>query len=163
MNWWPGSKQDSISQAADREARAAGRNARAAQSTIAALPLVLSDDDDGDYQDCDTSLLFSTDGANDDENIMNAAAAELARQRALPFEESDFENDPDSWKKELKLKFDVNDLKYWFNATESDMKKYGINSQWEKKNAIASMLPPDVTEEVKPILRLTQAEAGDFI
>ena len=95
MNWWPGSKQDSEKQVADR-------NSRAARRTIATLPLVLSDDDDDKYEDCDTSLLFSTDGANDLEgdeaDTMNAAAAELARQKALPFEDSNFESDPESWK-----------------------------------------------------------------
>ena len=43
------------------------------------------------------------------------------------------------------------------------MKRYGINRQWDKKNAVAEMLPVDVTEEMKPILRLTEDEAGDHV
>ena len=43
------------------------------------------------------------------------------------------------------------------------MKKYGINRQWDKKNSIALLLPDDILEEVKPILRLTEAEAGPHI
>ena len=54
-------------------------------------------------------------------------------------------------------------MKYWFNASESQMKKSGINSQWSKKNAIVAMLPDDVIEECKPILRLEEADQGDHI
>ena len=42
------------------------------------------------------------------------------------------------------------------------MKKYGINSQWEKKNAIVPMLPDDIIDELKPLLRLKQQEAGQI-
>ena len=120
--------------------------------------------------------MFNLDGQVDEDSIVDSetastsaaempdeAAAELARQQALPVEDADFENDPKSWEKELKLKFDKNDVKYWFNVTEAEMKKFGINRQWDKKNALATMLPADITEEVKPILRLTQDEAGDTI
>ena len=172
MNRWWGSKSESDQQASARSQRAARRS-------INKLDLHLSDDEE--YKECDTSFnntsIFSVDGANDnfedslsddpsaEPSTMSQAeiAAELARQRALPVEDADFENDPESWKKELKLKFDPSDIKYWFNATEAELKKIGINRQWDKKNAIASMLPPDVTEEVKPILRLTEAEAGDTV
>ena len=117
MNWWPGNKQDSERQASDR-------NSRAARRTLAALPqVVLSSDDELPYEDCDTSLLFATDGTNDpaDDSMPLDAAAELARQKALPVEEANFENDPDSWKKELKVKFDPSDVKYSFNTIESQL------------------------------------------
>ena len=171
MNRWWGSKADSDKQAGDR-------NQRAARRTLNELDLCLSEDEE--YEECNTSLkntsLFNLDGQVDEDSIVDSetastsaaempdeAAAELARQQALPVEDADFENDPKSWEKELKLKFDKNDVKYWFNVTEAEMKKFGINRQWDKKNALATMLPADITEEVKPILRLTQDEAGDTI
>lgn len=43
------------------------------------------------------------------------------------------------------------------------MKKFGINRQWDKKDAIIPLLPPEVVEELKPLLRLTQDEADKFI
>ena len=43
------------------------------------------------------------------------------------------------------------------------MKSYGINQQWSKKNAILPLLPEDVVEELNPLLRLTEAEAGASI
>ena len=80
MNWWPGSKADSERQASDR-------NSRAARRTIATLPQVTLSSDEDDFKDCDTSLLFATDGANDpdsdDDNMSTVAAAELARQYIL--------------------------------------------------------------------------------
>ena len=60
---------------------------------------------------------------------------------------------------EVKIKFDP-DVDYWFNAVEAQMKKFGINSQWEKKNAIVPLLPDDIIDELKPLLRLKQQEAG---
>ena len=159
---WSGSQKDSDQQASDR-------NSRAARRTIAGqtVPTPLSDEEE--FQDCDTSLLFSTDGANDDAESTSSetpdmsAAEELARQRALPVAESNFANDPESWKKEIKLKFDQNNVTYWFNSVESQMKKYGINMQWDKKDAIVPLLPEQILEEVMPILRLTEDEAGPHI
>ena len=160
MNWWKGSKEDSERQAADR-------NSRAARRTIDRLPLVLSSDDEV-YEECDTSLRLPIVDGNDDieEEEMDAAqaaAAELARQKALPFEVSDYENDDDSWKKELKIKFDPQDVKYSFNAIEAQLKKFGINRQWDKKNSLVSILPDDIVDECKPILRLTEDEQGEHI
>ena len=163
MNWRFGGKDESNRQAAER-------NARAARKTLAEqqqLLNILSSDKDDEYRDCDTSLIFgNVDGADDgDDDTMSAdeLAAELARQRALPVEDADFENDAESWKKEIKLKFEPHDIVYWFNSIESQMKKHCINRQWDKKDAIIPCLPEEVIEECKPILRLTQADAGNNI
>ena len=43
------------------------------------------------------------------------------------------------------------------------MKKFGINRQWDKKDAIIPLLPESIVEECMPILRLTQEEAGDQV
>ena len=152
MNRWWGTSSDSDKQAADRASRAARR-------TIASLQTVQSDSD-GDYEDCDTSLLFSNlDGADDVDEMptpAEIAAAELARQRSLPVEDADFDNDVDSWKKEIKIKYEPHDVEYWFNAVEAEMVTFGINRQWNKKNAIIPLLPEGVVDECKPILRLPE-------
>ena len=158
MNRWPGSADDSARQASDRDSRAARRY-------LAQIPQVTSDSDD-DFRDCETSLLFSGDGADDLEESLNSSdmnATELARQKALPVEDADFENDSESWKKEIKVKFDQNDVKFFFNSVEAQMKKHGINRQWDKKDSILPLLPDKIIEECKPILRLTQDEAGDSV
>ena len=171
MHRWFGSSSDSDRQASERDSRAARRTIR---------ELRLSSDSEDDYGDAETSLHVSLqnitlnlDGQGDenesgseagsDTTMADAeAAAELARQRALPVAESDFENDPDSWKKEVKIKFD-SDINYWFNSVEAQMKKHGINRQWDKKDTLAALLPDHIIEECKPILRLTEAEAGPHI
>ena len=43
------------------------------------------------------------------------------------------------------------------------MKTAGINRQWDKKNSIVPLLPDEIVEELKPLLRLTQADAGNAI
>ena len=166
MNRWWGSKADSAKQSSERDQRAARR-------TVNNLDLHLSEDEN-DFEDCNTSFrntsIFSLDGADDadldlDDSVQSAASvmstpAEIAAQRALPFEDQDFDDDAEAWKKELKLKFDPHDVPYWFNSVESTLKKYGINKQWSRKDAIVPLLPDEVVEECKPILRLPEAEAG---
>lgn len=162
MNRWWGSAEDSEQQAGDR-------NSRAARRTLARQVVVSSGSEDNApfYNANDQSLSIPNLDGEDDEVIeaadMDAAARELARQRALPVDQADFENDVDSWKKEIKLKFNVSDVTYWFNSVEADMKKFGINKQWDKKDAIIPLLPESIVEECMPILRLTQEEAGDSI
>ena len=160
---WPGSKADSDKQSSERDQRAARR-------TISSLNLnPLSEDEE--YQDCDTSFnnsnIFTVDGAadqiSDEEDNMSLSPAELAAEKAKPVDIANFPDDPEAWKKELKLKFDANDVKYWFNLVEGQMKKFGINLQWSKKDAILPLLPEEIIEECKPILRLEESEAGAHI
>ena len=161
MHRWLGNSEDSASQSRSRNERAAQRTVRAARETISNLPIITSDSED-EFRDCNTSVsLLNLDG--DDDTPIMADAAELVRQRALPVDQSDFENDSESWKKEIKLKFEAHDVEYWFNSVEADMKKFGINRQWDKKDAIKPLLPENVIEECKPILRLSQADAGNQI
>ena len=163
---WPGGKSDSDKQASERSQRAARR-------TISSLNLNPCSSEDEEFKECDTSFnksnIFTLDGAEElsgseeETDIMVLTAAELAAEKAKPVDTANFPDDPDAWKKELKLKFDANDVKYWFNSVEGQMKKYGINLQWSKKDSILPLLPEEVIEECKPILRLEESEAGDHI
>ena len=171
MHRWWGSSADSEKQNSERDQRAARRVIK----SLDLNPNPLSDDE---FVECNTSInnksIFNVDGADDAESenslylseddeipVMDAAA--IAAQKALPFEDASYPDDDEAWKKELKLKFDKSDVKYWFNSVENQMRKYGINSQWSKKDAITLVLPEDVVEECKPILRLDQTEAGEHI
>ena len=158
MNRWLGGAKES-------ESQASARNQRAARRIIRNQLMPTSDEE---FRDCETSFNTSLNldgepGETAETDIMAAAAAELARQKALPVQDANYADDDDAWKKEIKLKFDRSDVTYWFNSVESQMKKFGINMQWSKKDAIVTLLPEDVIEECKPILRLTQEEAGDEI
>ena len=163
MNRWWGSSQDADDQRSSRNQRAARRYIRS--------NIISSEEEE--FDDANSSLAFdpniNLDGETagmaptEDERQAEAARIELARQKRLPVAEADFDDDDDAWKKEIKIKFDMTDVTYWFNSVESQMKKFGINSQWSKKDSILTLLPEEVIEECKPILRLTQEEAGDNI
>ena len=100
----------------------------------------IASDSDDEFGDANQSLSnLNLDGEPGDDPDMAdaeqrrlAAEAELTRQRGLAVEDADFQNDPDSWKKEIRVKFDQNDVKYFFNTVESQMRKHGINNGIKK-------------------------------
>ena len=133
---WFGTPASSASQAADR-------NQRAARRAISQLQQVTSDSDD-DFRDANTSfsakLNLDGDAEDLDQSIMTAEAAALAAEMAKPLDKRNYADDPEAWKKDIKIKFEIHDVKYWFNTVESQMKKFGINLQWSKKDAIVPLL-----------------------
>ena len=156
MNRWYGSNADSEKQSSERDRRAARRY----------IASNIASSEDEEFKECDTSLTFNPqlnlDG--DTSAAMTAAeAAALAAQRALPVEDADFPDDSEAWKKEIKIKFDQCDVNYSFNSIEDQMTLYGINSQWSKKKALLPLLPEEIIDECKPILRLSKADAGAHI
>ena len=102
MNRWFGSAEKSEQQASER-------NQRAARRIIQEQVIINSDDE---YNDCETSFNTSLnlDGAPGDVPEISVMAAELARQKALPVQDANFADDEDAWKKEIKLKFERNDM-----------------------------------------------------
>ena len=105
-----------------REEQSAERGQRAARRTINQQNLIynpVTDDFEyeDDFKDCETSFNTSLnlDGAPGDSSETQSsastmtdatarAAAALAAEKAKPFEESNFPDDDDAWKKELKIK-----------------------------------------------------------
>ena len=99
---------------------------------------------------------------DDQQQAAAEAAALRAQQMALPFEEQDFDDDSDAWKKIISTKFQRHDPEFWVQEIEAEMARAGINSQWSKRTALLGkdILPEDVVEELKPMFRLTKAQAG---
>ena len=181
MNRWWGDSSASAKQASERDQRAARR-------VIARLPTVaqsgdpLSDDNEV-FDDCNQSFsALNLDGNGDLETASTSSSSGAGAPggaaapggvpavvepdlpiMAATFDTEDKENDSEAWKKEVKIKFQPHDVEYWFNTVEAQMKKFGINRQWDKKDAIVPLLPDDVVEECKPILRLSQTDAGDQV
>ena len=154
---WTGNKTTSASQASERDSRAARR-------TINSLNLnPLSSEDEFEDANCSLSQSLNLDGEPGDTLPAEMEAQRLAAEKAKPVQDSDFPDDEDAWKKEIKIKFDMHDVQYSFNAVESQMRKFGINKQWSKKDALVTILPEAVIEECKPILRLSEADAGPHI
>ena len=146
MNRWFGTSDDSSRQSSERDRRAARRTINSQLS----LRLSPSGSED-EFNECETSfhhnnVSLNLDGQTDYESdsgsttsnmdAAQAAAAELARQKALPFEDSDYDNDVDSWKKEIKLKFDPQDAVYWFNSVESQLKKTASTDSGTKRTPL---------------------------
>ena len=161
MNRWFGTPADSARQSSDRDQRAARRTiARLPEQ--AQLPAILSDEDE--FLDTETSFHLNLDGEPGDTSTSSQGSTpEAATMPAVAFDVEDKENDADSWKKEVKIKFDMQEVEYWFNSVEAQMKSFGINKQWDKKNAILPLLSESVIDECKPLLRLSETDAGNQI
>ena len=61
----------------------------------------------------------------------------------------------------LKHDFNENDLLFWFGQFEARISNYGVKSQWQKRQALADVLPQHVAEQVKDLLRLNKSSAGE--
>ena len=98
-------------------------------------------------------------------------AAEAAARKAIRdaahisenapiFHDRCFEDDKEAWKKSVTIKFNRKDVEYFFTATEAQLKSFGINSQLSKRDALLPILPEDVIDECKPLLRIPEEEVG---
>ena len=163
MNRWWGNQADSSRQASERDQRAARR-------TIASLNINPTSDEE-EFADCETSINLSNlnlDGNGDIDSTNNSVVEEGETSSAtmpdeVPFDMENKDDDAEAWKKDIKVKFDRHDVQYSINAIESAMKKNGINKQWSKKDAMVTVLPDDIIEECKPILRLSEEDQGAHI
>ena len=63
----------------------------------------------------------------------------------------------------IKLEFDVTDIKFWFAQLEDEMVLATIGRQWLKKTVLQRNLPIKQKEDVKSLLTLQKAEAGNNI
>merc|ERR1711951_41293 len=60
----------------------------------------------------------------------------------------------------LKLDFDRNDVEFWFNQLEMHLQTAEVKAQWTKRLLLHKLLPQDVVEEVKDLLRKNKTSAG---
>ena len=80
----------------------------------------------------------------------------------MTFETEDAADETGAWGQvnNLKLEFDRSDVEFWFNQFQMHLATAGIKKQWSKRLLLHKMLPQDVVEEVKDLLRKDQASAG---
>ena len=125
MHRWFGDASRSDQQASERNQRAARRTLKEQKLSYTSA----SEEDEENFLDANNSLSLplNVDGGADSDfdsgsNTMAdaAAAAELARQRALPVEDADFADDAEAWKKEIKTKFDLKQEYLKFRTSVSD-------------------------------------------
>ena len=62
--------------------------------------------------------------------------------------------------RQIKVDFSATDINFWFAELEAEMTMATIKSQWLKKTVLQRNLPLKQKEDVKLLLKLTQAQGG---
>ena len=63
----------------------------------------------------------------------------------------------------VKCEFTREDIEFWFTELETQLEVIEVKSQWSKRIALQRFLPADVKQEVKSLLVIPKAQAGDDI
>ena len=63
----------------------------------------------------------------------------------------------------IQCPFNINDLEFWFIELEGQLELIEIKAQWSKRMALQKLLPLEIKEEVKSLLRITKTQAGNDI
>ena len=63
----------------------------------------------------------------------------------------------------IKIEFDASDIRFWFAQLEDEMEMASVGRQWLKKTVLQRNLPIRQKEDVKALLTLQKADAGDDI
>ena len=100
-----------------------------------------------------------------------AAAAVIIENDLVPVDnmvEFDQENGVDSATaleniRSVQCPFNKEDIVFWFSQLEDQLVVIGIKKQWTKKIALVRFLPPEVQNQVKSLLKLSQTAAGTDI
>ena len=63
----------------------------------------------------------------------------------------------------VKCEFTRDDIEFWFTELETQLEVIDVKSQWSKRIALQRFLPADVKQEVKSLLIIPKAQAGEDI
>ena len=63
----------------------------------------------------------------------------------------------------VKCEFTKDDIEFWFSELETQLEVIEIKSQWSKRIALQRFLPAEVKQEVKSLLVIQKAQAGNDI
>ena len=123
----------------DRQGRADRRNAvRAAAEAAQAANEAVEVAEDRNESEADIMVEFDAENGNDGDK-----AQEHARS--------------------IKVEFAPSDINFWFTELEAEMLMASVKSQWLKKTILQRNLPTKQKADVKSLLTLTKAQAGDDI
>ena len=86
---------------------------------------------------------------------------ELSAKTMSNYDELNTADDPEYYKKPLDCKFDTTDIEFWFTQLEDLMTFAGVGKQFTKRRVLAKNLPDRVKKELKSLLLLTEAQAGN--
>ena len=99
------------------------------------------------------------------ESEINSLLAEDTSDHIMDF---DLENGVDGEKaldkmSSVKCEFTKDDIEFWFTELETQLEVIEIKSQWSKRIALQRFLPAEVKQEVKSLLIIQKAQAGNDI
>ena len=77
------------------------------------------------------------------------------------FEDENGVDDEDWYKKKVEVKWDQKDLLFFFSQLEDAMSFAGIKKQYTKRRILVTNLPKKQVDDLKGLLRLNEANAGD--
>ena len=63
----------------------------------------------------------------------------------------------------VKCEFSKDDIEFWFSELETQLEVIEVKSQWSKRIALQRFLPAEVKQEVKSLLIIPKAQAGEDI
>ena len=63
----------------------------------------------------------------------------------------------------IKCEFTKDDIEFWFSELETQLEVIEVKSQWTKRIALQRFLPADIKQEVKSLLVIQKAQAGNDI
>ena len=100
--------------------------------------------------------------------VSETEAKELLETSAISIMDFDSENGVDGEKAmdkmgSVKCEFSKDDIEFWFSELETQLEVIEVKSQWSKRIALQRFLPAEVKQEVKSLLVVPKAQAGDDI
>ena len=97
------------------------------------------------------------DGSDDGDNPENVPNMSPPRI----FEDENGVDDEDWYKKKVEVKWDQKDLLFFFSQLEDAMSFAGIKKQYTKRRILVTNLPKKQVDDLKGLLRLNEANAGE--
>ena len=179
MSWFGGYKPPADREArrqkleADRQQRAKEREATKKRLQEAASAREQEDQALRDLLNIEPDILADDELSIADSEVERLLAEESSNQSSLSepiimAEAFDVENGVDSEKAMdkiggVKCPFEKDDIEYWFCELEGQLEVIGVKSQWLKRIALQQLLPVEIRQEVKSLLKLSKPNAGTDI
>ena len=165
MSWFGALKNDPREQKRkqleeERHQRKEARLRRQQQLQAAQLAQEEADQACSDLLSLDPDILTGEDVSVDESEI-----EELLREPIMDFDSENGADGANAMDKmsSVKCEFTRDDIEFWFTELETQLEVIEVKSQWSKRIALQRFLPADVKQEVKSLLVIPKAQAGDDI
>ena len=174
MSWFARYKEDkpAVSEADLREARRrkleTDRLQRAKQREVRQkqLEAVVKAREEADEALADLLKLGPEIFQGDEEEtlISESEISELLNESNMNFDQKNEDNGADAIKSlgQIKVNWDAENPRYFFQKLETELQIFSINKQFTKRQALIRCLPDDIAKEFMHLVTLQETEAGDL-